>query len=450
MAKILTAKAIEKLKPASHRREVPDAGCKGLYLTIQSTGTKTWAWRYHRPNGKSAKLALGPVDLSGKETPGKELRIGQPLTLAAARALCVEQERIRLDGRDPGVEHFARQAKLKTAVQSADDASYPAMARRYVERYAKPNTRRWKHTARMLGLDPNNDAFPVISDSIADRWSGRAAAAISRTDVVAEIDRAVDQGRGPTAGNHLLAALRAMYRWHMRRGSLESSPCAMVEMPVPHKNLRRSHRLSDDEIRWMWKALDDSPPVYAALLRFLLLTATRRDEARLMVDTELSADGMAWVVPSARAKNHLDHLVGLSKQAREQLALAREKRANGKAGYVFTLDGEHPLGGMSKWKTRLDRRMLEIAREERGEDAKVEEWQIHDFRRCARSFLSRVTSPDVAERVLGHVVGGVRAHYDVHEYADEKRKALALWAREVERIISGKMATLHVLSRAGR
>jgi integrase len=216
----------------------------------------------------------------------------------------------------------------------------------------------------------------------------------------------------------------------------------MVEMPVPHKNLRRSHRLSDDEIRWMWKALDDSPPAYAALLRFLLLTAARRDEARLMVDSELSADGMTWVVPGSRAKNHLDHLVGLSRQAREQLALAREKRVNGKAGYLFTLDAEHPLCGMSKWKTRLDRKMLEIAREERGEDAKVEPWQIHDFRRCARSFLSRVTSPDVAERVLAHVVGGVRAHYDLHAYSSEKSKALALWAREVERIIAGKTATV--------
>jgi hypothetical protein len=97
---------------------------------------------------------------------------------------------------------------------------------------------------------------------------------------------------------------------------------------------------------------------------------------------------------------------------------------------------------MSEWKSRLDRKMLDIAREERGDDAKVEDWQVHDFRRNARSFLSRVTSPDVAERVLGHIVQGVRAHYDTHQYADEKCKTLALWAREVERIVSGKTSTV--------
>jgi hypothetical protein len=40
-------------------------------------------------------------------------------------------------------------------------------------------------------------------------------------------------------------------------------------------------------------------------------------------------------------------------------------------------------------------------------------------------------------RVLGHVIGGVRATYDRYEYLDEKRDALAALARLVDRIIAG-------------
>src|SRR5882672_8701106 len=64
-------------------------------------------------------------------------------------------------------------------------------------------------------------------------------------------------------------------------------------------------------------------------------------------------------------------------------------------------------------------------------------WTAHDFRRNGRSHLSKVVSPDIAERVLAHVIGGVRAHYDTYQYLDEKRRALQLWAREVERTTSG-------------
>jgi integrase len=80
--------------------------------------------------------------------------------------------------------------------------------------------------------------------------------------------------------------------------------------------------------------------------------------------------------------------------------------------------------------------------------APVPQWQLHDLRRTARTYLSRVTSADIAERTLGHVVGGVRAHYDCYEYAVPKRDALALWAQEVARIVSGK--TGKVITMRGR
>src|SRR5262249_60907830 len=58
MAKALTPKTIEHLKPTANRREVRD-GTTGLRLVIQPSGAKSWCVRFRRPDGRSAKLTLG-------------------------------------------------------------------------------------------------------------------------------------------------------------------------------------------------------------------------------------------------------------------------------------------------------------------------------------------------------------------------------------------------------
>ena len=74
MAKTITAAAVKNYRPGEGRREIPDGGCPGLYLVIQASGHRSWAMRFRRPNGKPAKLTLGPVDLSGKEAESEPVR----------------------------------------------------------------------------------------------------------------------------------------------------------------------------------------------------------------------------------------------------------------------------------------------------------------------------------------------------------------------------------------
>jgi len=77
MAKVLTEKAVEKLKPAAKRREIPDGGLSGLYLVIQPSGRKSWATRY-RHNGKPCKLTIGSYPAvrlaTAREKAGEALR----------------------------------------------------------------------------------------------------------------------------------------------------------------------------------------------------------------------------------------------------------------------------------------------------------------------------------------------------------------------------------------
>ena len=55
--KKLTPISVEAIKSGPQRREIPDGGCRGLYLVIQPSGRKSWAVRY-RFQGTPCKLTL--------------------------------------------------------------------------------------------------------------------------------------------------------------------------------------------------------------------------------------------------------------------------------------------------------------------------------------------------------------------------------------------------------
>ena len=64
-------------------------------------------------------------------------------------------------------------------------------------------------------------------------------------------------------------------------------------------------------------------------------------------------------------------------------------------------------------------------------------WVIHDLRRTARSLMSRANvRPDIAERVLGHKIGGIEGVYDRHAYDVQKAEALNQLAALIESIVN--------------
>ena len=75
--------------------------------------------------------------------------------------------------------------------------------------------------------------------------------------------------------------------------------------------------------------------------------------------------------------------------------------------------GFEPLGPFGALKSTLD-----------GHLAQVAPWTIHHIRHTARSLLSKVMRPDIAELCLGHALRGMRKVYDHHLYEKEKLAAL--------------------------
>ncbi len=95
----------------------------------------------------------------------------------------------------------------------------------------------------------------------------------------------------------------------------------------------------------------------------------------------------------------------------------------------LTTSGRRPVGGFSWAKIQTDQLLAE-------HKTVIEGWRVHDLRRTCRTGMARLGVPEiVSERVLNHQAQGLTKIYNVHEYLDEKRDALARWAQEVANIV---------------
>jgi Arm DNA-binding domain len=134
LAKVLTPLAVRAAKSGKARREIPDPGCRGLYLVVQPAGGKSWAFRY-RFNGKPKKLTIGPVYL-GKDEP-EEATLDHPNTLAGARKLAGEAALQVAKGIDPAKHKKREQLQARLRAENSellDRDTVEAVARLFIEK----------------------------------------------------------------------------------------------------------------------------------------------------------------------------------------------------------------------------------------------------------------------------------------------------------------------------
>jgi len=220
-------------------------------------------------------------------------------------------------------------------------------------------------------------------------------------------------------------------------------------MKPPTKERARDRALTDDELRWFWRACETIDWPFGPLAKLLLLTAQRRDEVGGMESSELYFAQKTWTLPRNKVKNNRAHEVHLSDAA---LQILRSVPRVGN-GPVFSTNGR-PVSGFSQGKKRLDAAMFKAKRDELGDKAApIPHWILHDLRRTAATGMARLNiPPHVVDKVLNHVSGtirGVAAVYNRFEYLEERRAALEAWGRYVCNLVSPADAKVIQISRRG-
>ena len=275
-----------------------------------------------------------------------------------------------------------------------------------------------EYFARELGkLRTGEKRREVMRRLVLPVLGARQIDTIKRSEIVRLLD-SIETENGPHMATAVLAFMSRLFNWHASLDDDFLSPIRRGMARTSLKETARDRVLSDNELLAVWKAAETFPGPFGPLVRFLLLTATRRSEAAEMTRSELH--GADWIIPAARMKGKLEHVVPLAAAARAII--------NGMSNlgeHIFSFDGRRPTKDFSNPKAAFD------------EASGVADWRLHDLRRSARSLMSRAgVSPDIAERCLAHVIGGVRGVYDRHAYHAEKKHAFEALAAQIEHIVN--------------
>jgi integrase len=371
--------ASAKAESGAERSIYWDDDLPGFGLQVTASGHKSFVCQY-RAGKQSRRLAI-------KAT----LKLGE--ARKEARAILGRVAK----GHDPLAERRKEQGEASNTLRAVADS--------YFAREGKK-------------LRTVRDRQATLARLVYPKLGARQIGDIKRSEIVRLLDH-IEDDRGPVMADRTLAYLRRVFTWHAGRSDDFRSPIVRGMARTKPTERAGDRVLSDDEIKAVWAATGDMNNAFGPLVRFILLTAARRNEAAHMRRSELTGD--TWTVLAVRNKSKRDHVVPLSKAAQAILA-ALPVVGDGK--FVFSHDGKRPVGGFSKFKAKLEK------------ISGVTGWGLHDLRRTARSLMSRAgVSSDIAERCLGHVIGGVRGVYDRHEYLEEKRIAFEALAAQIERIL---------------
>jgi integrase len=396
----LTTVAIKAMRPRPKRYEIHDRGCPGLYVTIFPSGCQSFVVRY-RFRGLARKLTLGPV-LLGEAEPAVVPAMDTPLSLAAARELATAALRKVKSGTDPAAE----KRQKRNAERAVESNTLQAVCESHLELVMRETPIR--------SIAQRRSDLALICKSL-----GRLPlATITREQFIHQFD-IISRERGPVRADRTMMAVKRLLTWYSARRTGYLSVLANVERRISIAERARTRVLSDDELRRVWLAAEKYASPFGAYIRFVLLTAARRNEA-LLRRAELHDEGANFIVPAARYKTGHDTLLPLSRAAQE---IIRAQPAEGE--WVFaSASGRSAVGNLARHKKTFDAA------------CGVSGWTLHDLRRTARTLLSRAgVAADIAERCLGHVIGGVRRHYDLHQYADQKRDAFEALAALIDRIV---------------
>jgi hypothetical protein len=113
-----------------------------------------------------------------------------------------------------------------------------------------------------------------------------------------------EDANGPTMANEVLSIVSRVFDWHATRTDSFRSP--IVKGMKRAGGQARSRVLTDEELRAVWNATGEYAHPYGPLVRFILLTASRRNEVQYATRSEIV--GGEWTIPAARRKDCERHL----------------------------------------------------------------------------------------------------------------------------------------------
>ncbi|SDU39188.1 tyrosine-type recombinase/integrase [Geopseudomonas guangdongensis] len=405
MARTVTPLTDPKCDAAKPReKEYPLFDGQGLYLLVKPSGTKTWRFKFTRPDGRSGLATFGNYPALG---------------LKAARERRAEALALLAQGIDP-LEH-ARQAKAEAIAATAH--TFEAVARDW----HAANAAKWKpaHAQNVLSRMEKN-LFPAIGK--------RPIADLKTRDLLAPL-KAVEQREALDLASRLRQCITGIMRRAVQLGIIDTNPASDLQGATATGKTTHRAALPLERLPELLERLDayKGRQLTRLAVQLTLLVFVRSSELRFARWEEIDFDRALWTIPGERApiegvkhstrgsKMGTPHLVPLSRQA--MAVLEQVRQLTGRFELIFPNDHQ-PQKPMSENTVNAALRRM-------GYDTKTEVCG-HGFRTMACSALveSGLWSRDAVERQMSHQErNGVRAAY-IHkaEHLGERRLMCQWWS----------------------
>lgn len=254
---------------------------------------------------------------------------------------------------------------------------------------------------------------------------------------LADLQMTADGYAARQAASAAVRYLRPILKWASVPGRAYVDPI-FASLKTPAAPNRRDRVLSREELARVLPVLRSDGRIYAAVLKFILLTLARREEAAAARWRDVDLEVGTWVIP--RTKNQTPHLVPLSRQARELLASIRPEDAD-PLDLVFSTRTGKRLSNFDKMT-----RAIQSASNTAG-------WTRHDLRRTGATLLGEMGEmPDIVEAALNHTAihSQLAATYNKSRYRPHVAAALQRLADALDGIETGAGAIVSMFGGGGR
>ena len=365
----------------------------GLTFTLSRSGTASWVLRY-RLDGRQRELTLGNYPDVG---------------LAEARRAAAAA-RARVDA----LVDVAGE-KRRTRVQRAQASTFSELAADYLLRSAL-TPRSVRELRRYLAKD------------LTPRLGRLAARDVAPEDVISSVEAIAE--RSDSVARRAFEILNVIFAHGMAKRLVLANPCAGLRISaiLGERQIRRRRlNLSIDELGQVLAALPALGRPNELTVKALLATCVRKGELIRARWEHVDLEAATWRIPDEHAKTGRGFVIPLApivvQWFRELKLLA--------CGSSCVLPSRTKVGRIED--RPINERTLNAALG--NFECGARGFSPHDLRSTARSHLAALgVSVVVAERCLNHTLGGLVAVYDQHDYFDERRRALELWAKRLEEL----------------
>ena len=382
----------------------------GLTFTLSKAGTASWVFRY-RIAGRPRELTLGNYPDN---------------SLLAARKLA-NKARVDVDAlKDVAGEKRAMKAEAKQA-KTVDE-----LAMAFINQAIRP---KYKYPERVES---------VFRRDILPKLGAQPASAILPADVD-RVLRAILADSRPTVANDALRLMRAMFAYGRKRGLVDQNPAADFDLDdAGGSEGKRNRKLAREEISKLFLAMGGSRASFGRdneLAVFLLLAlGVRKMELLAARWDEIDLDNGVWTLPAGRTKTQKAIAVPLAAPVREWLQELKVRACD--SPYVL------PSRRAPSRFPHVGPDTLNVALKDLAHG--LPHFTIHDFRRTMRTQLAMLgISSEIAERCLNHALRGIEATYNQHDYFEERKHAMGLWANLLKKLIVGGQPNAMPLRKSG-